>query len=305
MPETIGAVTIRNCFRNFFKAGRAVYHKFASLFSADLCLQKPARDMPAAKMRMAMTGLLLLFILGNIASTAWHWAHPFLVNDPLAGFPRVFLWAWERPENLEFLDPRETGVAVLAKTLILKGSSLAVRPRMQPIGLPPGIITMAVVRIESNGSIQAAHVRREAIRQILELTSRSASGIQIDFDARASERSFYRDLLTEVRNQLPRGKKLSITALASWCIHDAWIKDLPVDEAVPMLFRLGIDERQVKQYLAAGNDFRVPTTRFSFGISMDETPVQAPGGRRVYVFNPQPWTRATVHAALRYVRERR
>ena len=250
-----------------------------------------------------MAGILLLFVLGNMASMVWQWGRPLLLRDPLAGFPRVFLWAWERPENLEFLDPREAGVAVLAKTLVLTGDRIVVRPRMQPIELPPAITTIAVVRIESNGAIPSENARREAVRQILDLTSRSASGIQIDFDARASERLFYRALLKDLRSQLPRGKKLSITALASWCIHDAWISDLPVDEAVPMIFRLGAGERQVKQYLAAGSDFLVPTTRFSVGISMDELPVRAPGGRRVYVFNPQAWTRASADAALRYVRE--
>lgn len=30
-------------------------------------------------------------------------------------FPRTILWAWERPEDLEFLDPREFAVAFLAQ----------------------------------------------------------------------------------------------------------------------------------------------------------------------------------------------
>jgi hypothetical protein len=69
-----------------------------------------------------------------------------------------------------------------------------------------------------------------------------------------------------------------------------------------MLFRLGVGETQVKRYLAAGGDFRAAGTRFSIGISLDELPVKARGGRRVYVFNPRPWTRESVDAALRYVR---
>jgi uncharacterized membrane protein len=248
-------------------------------------------------------GILLFVMAGNIASVAWQWGHSFLIRDPLAGSPRVFLWAWERPEILDFLDPAEVGVAVLAETIILNRSEIAVRPRMQPVELPPKITTIAVVRIESSSAVPTETVRREAVRQILSLTSRSSVGIQIDFDARASERPFYRTMLAEVRSQMPRGKMLSITALASWCIYDAWISDLPVDESVPMLFRLGAGNAEIKRYLAGGGDFRAARTRYSIGISMDELPVKAAGGRRVYVFNPKPWTRESVNEALRYVRE--
>jgi len=36
----------------------------------------------------------------------------------------------ERPENLEFLDPRTTGVAFLARTVCLRGGTVSVRPRL-------------------------------------------------------------------------------------------------------------------------------------------------------------------------------
>ena len=253
--------------------------------------------------KYAISGMLLLLLLGNGISLSWNWGLPYPVSDPLRNFPRVFLWAWERPENLKFLDPHETGVALLAKTLILNGNRLLSRPRMQPIELPPGIATVAVVRIETGAGIPDEGVRQEAVRQILDLASRSVAGIQVDFDARVSERAFYRTMLAEIRRQMPAGRKLSITALASWCIYDDWISDLPVDEAVPMMFRLGIGEAKAKQYLAGGSGFRVAKARFSVGISMDEMPVRVPAGRRVYVFNPRPWTRASVDEALRHVRE--
>jgi hypothetical protein len=196
---------------------------------------------------------------------------------------------------------------VLAKTLILDGTRLSVHPRMQPIRLPPGITAIAVVRIETKSTTSSpatADVRREAVRQILASAAATpAAGIQIDFDARASEREFYKELLADLRSQLPRGMKLSVTALASWCIYDDWISALPVDEAVPMLFRMGVDHAVVKRYLGAGNDFRAARTRYSVGISLDEMPVRAPRGRRVYVFDSQPWTRDSVNQALRYVRE--
>jgi len=46
---------------------------------------------------------------------------------------------------------------------------------------------------------------------------------------------------------------LSITALASWCAGDPWITGLPIDEAVPMLFRLGPDTRNIDAFLSHRN----------------------------------------------------
>ena len=247
--------------------------------------------------------MLLLSAVSGMIAAAWNWSRPNLQHDPFADSPRIFLWAWERPENLSFLDPKQAGVAILAKTLILNRTHIIVRPRLQPIDLPPGITTIAVVRIESDSGIPNEEVRIEAVRQILDLASRSAVGIQIDFDARVSERGFYRTLLTEIRRLLPPDKKLSITALASWCIYNNWIEDLPVDESVPMLFRMGTGAAEVARYLAADQDFRPACARFSFGISMDELPEKAPEGRRIYIFNPQPWTRESADRALRYARE--
>ncbi len=42
--------------------------------------------------------VLLAILMGaNGASMLWRWGRPYLARDPLAGYPRVFLWAWERP----------------------------------------------------------------------------------------------------------------------------------------------------------------------------------------------------------------
>jgi hypothetical protein len=253
-------------------------------------------------LRILAISAVLLVVIGNVVAVAWRWGKPYLIHDPLAGLPRVFLWAWERPENLKFLNPKEVGVAILVKTLILNRTSVTMRPRIQPIELPPGITTIAVVRIASNSDALPENAKGEIVRQILDLTTRSASGIQIDFDARVSERPFYRALIENVRRQMPDNKKLSITALASWCIYDDWISDLPVDESVPMLFRLGPEARQVRQYLASGNKFRAAKTQFSTGVSMDEMPWEAIRGRRIYIFNPKPWTKESVDNALRYAR---
>lgn len=209
--------------------------------------------------------------------------------------PPVILWAWERPEDLRFLNSGRYGVAVLAQTLILKGDDVVLKPRRQPLLVPPDAKVVAVTRIEpqrdkERPSLSVNQTVRvsELIKKTLKLPNVSA--VQVDFDATVSERDFYRALLVDLRSRLPDETPLSITALASFCIGDRWIKDLPVDEAIPMAFRMGTDSQKIKSMLAEGQDFRGQLCQRSYGISLDE-PLKASfaGGRRVYVFNPRSW----------------
>ena len=215
--------------------------------------------------------------------------------------PRIILWAWERPEDLQFLDPNRFGVAFLAQTLTLKNDDVLYSPRHQPLKVPPGIKLVAVTRVESqkvtHESVMLSSEQRaklvERIRKTLELENVTA--IQVDFDAVTSERAFYTELLKDLRRVLPDNIPLSMTALASFCVGDRWLKDLPVDEAVPMAFRMGTDADPIKTFLTSGNDFRDDICRRSYGVALDE-PVKTAfeKQRRVYVFNSRPWVPADV-----------
>src|SRR5437660_7947601 len=66
-----------------------------------------------------------------------------------AQFPRIVLWAWERPEDLRALNSKRFAVAFLAQTLTLKGDEVVFKPRHQPLGVSPDTKMMAVTRIES------------------------------------------------------------------------------------------------------------------------------------------------------------
>lgn len=120
--------------------------------------------------------------------------------------------------------------------------------------------------------------------------------MQVDFDARLSQRVWYREMLGELRQKLPQSTPLEITALASWCQRDDWMTGLPVGEAVPMLFRLGAGEEYT------GSDFHGALCRESIGISTDELPRAVPHGRRLFVFHPRPWTEDTYQGALQLYR---
>jgi hypothetical protein len=216
--------------------------------------------------------------------------------------PQVILWAWERPTDLRFINPRTTGVAFLARTIRLRAGEVTVRPRLQRLELPEGAQLIAVARVESDAGSKpelSEQQRNELAAAIAAMASLpNISHLQIDFDATKSERAFYRAVILEVRRRLPASVSLSITALASWCTYDDWLSDLPIDDAVPMLFRMGVDARQINNRLETGEDFNPSLCRQSYGISTDEPRANLSPARRRYVFNPNPWTETSVRAIL-------
>jgi hypothetical protein len=195
---------------------------------------------------------------------------------------------------MPFLNPDAAGVAFLSRTVAWRDGVVDSRARMQPLRVPPRTALMAVVRLESQGGPppDAAAVAREAAKAALDVRA-----LQVDFDARRSERAWYRDVLERLRAGLPAGLPLEITALTSWCQGDRWTNGLPVSDAVPMLFRMGPGEGY------DGGDFRNEMCRSSVGVSTDELPRAVPRGRRLFVFNPRPWTEEAYRGAVRLARK--
>ena len=214
-----------------------------------------------------------------------------IYNDKI---PPILLWAWEREEDLRFIDSEKIGVAFLAQTLILQGDDITLKPRRQPLQVNENTYLIAVTRIETNKQSRpnlSEKQMSDAIDLILKtLQKKNVKAIQIDFDVVVSERDFYRKLLTELRPKLDKQIPLTITALASFCIGDVWYGDLPVDEAVPMIFRMGADDEKVKNFLVSGKDFNEELCRTSYGLSLDE-PINAQfkQNRRFYIFNNKSW----------------
>ncbi len=254
-------------------------------------------------MRYRLAAFLLAS--GLVAAAALVLRLTFVKHDPMPQLPRIVLWAWERPEKLGFIDPARIGVAFLDRTLWLRGDAVVVRPRLQPLEVPPGTKLIAVARIESavdNSATLSAGQRSEAVSALAEMAGRPGlAAIQIDFDATVSERGFYAELLRNLRQRLPEAMPITITALSSWCLGDHWLEGMPVTDAIPMLFRMGPDEHQVRIHLAAEREFR-PECRASVGISTDEPMPRLPLGRRVYIFHPRPWSAVAVERIVREVR---
>jgi hypothetical protein len=160
---------------------------------------------------------------------------------------------------------------------------------------------IAVVRIEVDRRLPptlSVAQRAEAARIIARLARASPAAIQIDFDATRSERAFYGDLLADVRRRIPASVPLSMTALASWCLDDDWISGLPVDEAVPMIYRMGPDAKEIGTYLRGGGQFMPALSRNSVGLSLDAQVAGLAAGKRVYLFSPRPWTAEALRNAI-------
>jgi hypothetical protein len=314
------------------------------------------------KSRSPWTVVLVVLALGGmIGAAGWRRLHSRLTEPPRSStstadtmhLPRVMLWAWERPEDLRFIDPHTTGVAFLAGTVEIRAlnagtagseagvasmeATVVLHPRLQPLSVPPGTALMAVVRVktpndlwhrpslqrasESPASAGPAYTNAQRLR-VAEMIASVAGipdvrAVQVDYDATQSERTFYRQLLEDVRRRLPHGVPLSMTALASWCIGDTWLDSLPegtIDEAVPMLFRMGPDAANVAAFVQGGNAFRARGCRASLGVSTDEDFSQSllkgqfnsfagrRDPRRIYIFSNHAWTKKGVQQLVREIR---
>lgn len=213
--------------------------------------------------------------------------------------PNKILWAWERPEDLRFLDANEFGVAFLAQTLTLKTDEVIFRPRRQSLQVAPNTYLIAVTRIETDkqnsNRNDSSDDRKKTVVSLIKKTLElpNVKAVQIDFDATVSERDFYRNVVNELKRQLPENTPLTMTALASWCVGDAWFGDFPIDEAVPMVFQMGADDKEIRRFLTGGNDWREPLCRSSYGIAVDEPlEVNFKPNRRFFYFKSKSWEKA-------------
>lgn len=217
-------------------------------------------------------------------------AAPASAPPETAGEDIAWVWDHQAPPL------RAQAWAVTVSQLQLAGDGLIERPRLR--ALPPTgerRIT-PVVHVEQAPRAPAAalsEAQQAAISaRVLAAARRSSSGwVQLDFEARPAQRDSYQALLAQIRRQLPRTHKLSVTLLAWQCRSAAWITPLAADELVPLFFRMG---RETPQWLALIQDgataLQPRCRREAAGFSTSVTPPapwQAQWPRR-YWFNLAP-----------------
>ena len=216
--------------------------------------------------------------------------------------PVLVLWALDRPEKLPFVDPNVAEVAVLRGTISLSAAGVLAQPRQVSFEAPSATKLTSVMKIDAgrfDGYVPTDGDAEKCSAVIKNWANRASStSIQIDFDAGQAQRPFYRSLLRSLRPAFPR---VTIAAPAAWCTSDPWVNDLPVDEVIPMLFRMGAQGGSVLDSLSGAGDFSADLCKGHYGFSMDERLSFRPPASRIYAFNPRPWDDKAYRDALAYL----
>lgn len=227
--------------------------------------------------------------------------------------PQFMLWCWEAPQDLRQV-PAETGIAFLAATIRIHKDSLSYKPRMQPLQLAPNAYVLPVVRIETDRDA-SAEFEMSQIDKIARLIANLAGGtndkrVQIDFDARATERAFYCTMLNELRQHLPASSNISVTALASWCLDDRWTDALRVEQIVPMFFSMGYGGKKALARAISRGAIDSGDSPPAIGLSASEPDIiNALGahgllkGKSIFLFASHGWTNSSAQRTEQEVRK--
>lgn len=150
-------------------------------------------------------------------------------------------WVWHDSDAPALLAGQE--LAVLQQHFVFDKTGTHLRQRMKPLHLRPGTRVTPVVHAQlANGDLPllGQPQAKTLLKAVLQASQKSSSGwVQFDFEAPRQQRTFYLELVQQMRAQLPAHIKLSVSALASWCFEDEFMRQIAADEVVPMLFALG------------------------------------------------------------------
>lgn len=213
-------------------------------------------------------------------------------HPALDAIPKVVLWAWERPEDMQWL-PVGVGVAYLDTTIELADREARVRRRQHRMVAPDHAAVIPVVHVDV--SRQHPPLRTDAqINSVVDAVLTAALHgnrhvVQLDFEVRSSQREFLSRTVSAIRQRLPRDYALSVTALASWCAGDYWLDHLDADEIVPMAFHMARDSLVIRALLDERGSFQQRRCRDAIGFATNEPPTWGTASRQ-YIFSPSPWT---------------
>lgn len=198
-------------------------------------------------------------------------------------------WVWPASDAPAAADYQT--VAVLLDTLLLKGEGATRQPRRRALALwDARVQVIPVVHVQAlpNSPDEFTEVQRKAMLAALDraVAGATAGWVQLDFEAPSRQREAYLALVKAARQRLPASVRLSVTALASWCLQGAWLDRLAADEIVPMWYRMG--EPVAQDHPALHARCRGPAA----GFSVQTPPKQAVADRftRRFWFNERNWT---------------
>lgn len=211
---------------------------------------------------------------------------------------KIYVWAWERPEDLRFLSNigDSNNVVYYAGGIVIRNGQLDIQPRINNLLTTQSARLIPIIRIDNFDTSSAlTDILLQKLEDFIVTVCRHPGvvGCQIDFDARTSERVMYTKLLDSIKGRLPENVPLSITALVSWCDEFSWLNKTSIDFAVPMFYRLGPDRAQIQDDRTGSTFMKSPKCQSAVGLSTDEI-VPANKyirGKDIYLFNNQPWTK--------------
>lgn len=206
---------------------------------------------------------------------------------------RTLLWVWDRPQLFASL-PETTGVAYLHATVRLSGTESRTSWRQWPLRVAPGATVVPVVHVALDNLSPSPldDAQQQAIAAAIEhaATHGNRSGwVQLDFEARRSQREAYVALLRRLQPLRQGGMRISATALASWCMDDPWLPAGLLDEIVPMYFRMGGESARIRQRLGTTGKAAVPACRDAAGLMLGEDWPALRDVKRRYVFHAGSW----------------
>jgi hypothetical protein len=168
---------------------------------------------PLLRLCIAFAPLLLLVFLVSDQNISARTQMP-------VDMPPLVLWAWDRDDDLSFIDHRDTAVAYLAATVILRGETVFLTPRHNPLVPPKGtrLVVVAHVEVDRHEPPVVSDAQARDFAATLAALRENLPGefLQIDFEAKSSQRDFFVKAVAALRQRLPNAV-LSATALTSWC----------------------------------------------------------------------------------------
>src|ERR1700704_2487628 len=149
---------------------------------------EPAAMRPLLRRCVAFAPLLLFVFLVSDQNISARTRMP--VN-----MPPLVLWAWDRDDDFSFIDTRDTAVAYLAATVILRGETVFLTPRHNPLTAPKGtrLVAVAHVEIDRHEPPVVSDAQARDFAETLAALRENLPGefLQIDFEARSSQRDFF------------------------------------------------------------------------------------------------------------------
>lgn len=219
----------------------------------------------------------------------------------------IVIWSWREDDHLDFLAAKTNRVAYHAKTIMLGESGAGISYARKNLKHQIANYSIPVYRIEKAFPDKPAS--KSSFNDALSIIKVSYEAgrfreIQIDFDCPAQDRQAYLNFLSSLKSSLSDRTTLSITALASWCFTDRWLKDCAGDESVGMFFSMGSGSAKILQELKkTGADSGAPGFK-SVGISLGQGTTNKllresgvfKRAHRIFLFSPLAWTKSKYNA---------